>query len=307
MAPCFRPSTPAARGVCSRRVTSSTLGLASTPLLRWIISPLSFPRHPAFSLFAAPMRPLLFLLLALLACPRFALAAEPASAPPNILFAIADDWGRHAGAYGTRWMRTPHFDRVAREGLLFNRVYTPTAKCAPSRSAILTGRNPWQLEEAANHIPYFPAKFKVWPEALGRHGWFVGHTSKGWAPGVAHDAQGKPRQLTVRAFNARTAPAPTTGIGRNDYAANFADFLNAAPSGKPWAFWYGCIEPHRGYEFGTGVAKGGHRLDEIDRVPAYFPDTERVRHDLLDYAYEVEHFDRHLGRMLDELERRGLL
>ncbi len=245
--------------------------------------------------------------LLLNALAQIALAAEPAPRPPNILFAIADDWGRHAGAYGTRWMRTPHFDRVAREGVLFNRVYTPTAKCAPSRSAILTGRNPWQLEEAANHIPYFPAKFKVWPEALGEHGWFVGHTSKGWAPGVANDAQGKPRQLTGRAFNARTAPAPTTGIGRNDYAANFADFLAAAPADKPWAFWYGCIEPHRGYEFGSGVAKGGHRLDEIDRVPAYFPDTERVRHDLLDYAFEVEHFDRHLGRMLDELERRGLL
>ncbi len=236
-----------------------------------------------------------------------AFAAGPAARPPNILFAIADDWGRHAGAYGTRWMRTPHFDRVAREGVLFNRVYTPTAKCAPSRSAILTGRNPWQLEEAANHIPYFPAKFKVWPEALGEHGWFVGHTSKGWAPGVANDAQGKSRQLTGRAFNARTAPAPTTGISRNDYAANFADFLAAAPAGQPWAFWYGCIEPHRGYEFGSGVAKGGHRLEEIDRVPSYLPDTERVRNDLLDYSLEVEHFDRHLGRMLDELERRGLL
>ena len=65
--------------------------------------------------------------------------------PPNILFAIADDWGRHAGASGTKWVRTPHFDRVAREGLLFNNAYTPNAKCAPSRACMLTGRNPWQL------------------------------------------------------------------------------------------------------------------------------------------------------------------
>jgi arylsulfatase A-like enzyme len=235
-----------------------------------------------------------------------ALRAAPA-APPNILFAIADDWGAHAGAYGTKWVRTPHFDRVAREGILFRQAYTPNAKCAPSRACILTGRNSWQLKEAANHICYFPAEFKGWGEALAENGWFVGHTTKGWGPGVAKDAAGRPRQMTGRAFNDRKATPPTSGIGPADYAANFDDFLAAAPAGKPWAFWYGAIEPHRGYEFGSGVAKGGRRLDEIDRVPAFWPDNETVRNDLLDYAYEVEHFDRHLGRMLASLESRGLL
>ena len=74
---------------------------------------------------------------------------------PNILFAIADDWSYgHAGAYGCKWVSTPAFDRIAREGILFNRAYTPNAKCAPSRAIILTGRNSWQLEEAANHQNY---------------------------------------------------------------------------------------------------------------------------------------------------------
>ena len=51
---------------------------------------------------------------------------------PNILFAIADDWSfGHAGAYGCKWVKTPAFDRVAREGILFSRAYTPNAKCAP--------------------------------------------------------------------------------------------------------------------------------------------------------------------------------
>jgi N-sulfoglucosamine sulfohydrolase len=233
-------------------------------------------------------------------------AAENA-APPNILFAIADDWGRHAGAYGTRWVRTPAFDRVAREGLLFTRAYTPNAKCAPSRACILTGRNSWQLGAAANHIPYFPPGFKGWSEALGENGWFVGHTQKGWGPGVATNAAGKPRQMTGRAFNARKLQPAASGIGNNDYTANFADFLEAAPAGAPWCFWFGAIEPHRGYEFGSGVAKGGKQLRDIDRIPAYWPDNDTVRHDMLDYAFEVEHVDTHLGRMLAELERRGLL
>jgi len=94
---------------------------------------------------------------------------EPAH-PPNILFAIADDASfPHMGAYGTDWVDTPAFDQVAHEDLLFTRAYTPNAKCAPSRASILTGRNSWQLEAAANHWPYFPAAFKTYAEALGEN------------------------------------------------------------------------------------------------------------------------------------------
>ena len=228
--------------------------------------------------------------------------------PPNVLFAIADDWSYgHAGAYGTTWVRTPAFDRVARDGVLFTRAYTPNAKCAPSRAILLTGRHSWQLEEAANHVPFFPAKFKTWTEALGEHGYVTGMTGKGWGPGVANDAQGRPRQMTGRPFNRHKSQPPTPDISENDYAANFKDFLSTVPEGRPWSFWYGALEPHRGYTYGSGVSQGGRKLSDIDRVPGYWPDNERVRNDMLDYAYEVEHFDRHLGRMLDTLSDAGRL
>lgn len=226
---------------------------------------------------------------------------------PHILFAIADDWGPHAGAYGTRWVNTPAFDRVAREGLLFKNAYTPMAKCAPSRAIVLTGRHLWQNEEAGNHMAVFPPKLKSWPEVLMEKGWHMGITGKGWGPGIANDAAGKPRLITGKRFDRRKAEPPAQAIGNTDYAANFADFLDAAPKDAPWCFWYGSTEPHRGYEFRVGVNKGGKKLSDIDRVPAYWPDHETVRHDMLDYAYEVEHTDRHLGRMIAELERRGLL
>jgi arylsulfatase A-like enzyme len=227
---------------------------------------------------------------------------------PNVLFAIADDWSYgHAGAYGSRLVRTPAFDRVARDGVLLTRAFTPNAKCAPSRAIILTGRHSWQLEAGANHIPYFPARFKTWVEALRDHGYFAGVTAKGWGPGVARDENGQAREMAGKPFNQRTHQAQTTGIGANDYAANFEDFLDAAPKDRPWSFWYGALEPHRGYEFGSGAKKGGKQLSDIDRVPGFWPDTETVRHDLLDYSLEVEHFDRHLGGMLATLEKRGLL
>lgn len=232
----------------------------------------------------------------------------PQAKRPNILFAIADDWAYgYAGAYGNRFVKTPAFDRVAREGVLFTHAFTPNAKCAPSRAILLTGRNSWQLEEAANHIPYFPAKFKTWAEALRDNGYFTGLTAKGWAPGVANDVYGKAREMAGKPFNQRKLKPITTGIENNDYAANFEDFLNAAPQGQPWSFWYGALEPHRAYEYGSGVAKGGKRLSDIDRVPGFWPDNETVRNDMLDYALEIEHFDQHLVRMLAALETRGLL
>ena len=255
------------------------------------------------------MKRILFLSFLLAASPAGLRAADaPKPARPNILFAVADDWSYgHAGAYGCRWVRTPAMDRVARDGVLFTHAYTPDGKCAPSRSCILTGRNPWQLKAAANHVPYFPPEFKTFVEALGEHGYFTGMTQKGWAPGIAKDAEGKPRQMTGRPFNRRTAPPPTPEISNNDYAANFQDFLDAAPAGGPWCFWYGTVEPHRGYEYGSGAAKGGKKPTDIDRVPACWPDNATVRNDLLDYAFEVEHFDAHLGRMLALLEQRGAL
>ena len=100
------------------------------------------------------------------------LSESQAAERPNILFCIADDASYpHMGAYGCDWVKTPAFDRVARQGLLFTRAYTPNAKCAPSRACILTGRNSWQLKEACNHIPFFPAEFKSYVEALAEHGY----------------------------------------------------------------------------------------------------------------------------------------
>ncbi len=226
---------------------------------------------------------------------------------PNILFCISDDqsW-MHAGAYGCAWVKTPAFDRVAREGLLFQNAYTPNAKCAPSRACILTGRNTWQLEEACNHWPFFPAQFKSYAEVLTENGYHVGSTGKGWAPGIAKDKDGKPRQLTGEKYQGKTQKPPTKSISRNDYAGNFETFLEANDD-KPWCFWYGSTEPHRGYEYGTGVSVGGKSIDDIDEVPPFWPDNETIRNDLLDYALEIEHFDKHLGRMLQQLEASGQL
>ena len=248
-------------------------------------------------------------LVAISVVTTFDLAAViAADSRPNILVCIADDASYpHLSAYGCRWVQTPAFDRVAKEGLLFTRAYTPNAKCSPSRACLLTGRNSWQLEAAANHTCFFPAKIKTAWEALSEQGYFVGYTGKGWSPGDSGTVNGRPRQLTGPAFSGRRSEPGAAGMSATDYAANFDDFLAACPANKPFCFWYGGFEPHRSYEAGVGERLAGKKLDDIERVPGFWPDEEAVRRDMLDYAYEIEHFDRHLGRMLASLEAAGQL
>ena len=82
-------------------------------------------------------------------------SALVAADQPNILFIIADDASRDSfGAYGCQYVKTPGFDRIAREGVLFTQAYNCNPKCAPARACLLTGRYSWQLEEACNHNPF---------------------------------------------------------------------------------------------------------------------------------------------------------
>lgn len=236
-------------------------------------------------------------------------AKSSEQARPNILFVIADDMSfPHAGIYGCSWVKTPAFDQVASNGLLFNNAYTPNAKSAPSRASVLTGLYSWQLEEASNHIGVWPEnKFPTFCETLVKNGYYAGFTGKGWEPGDPGVKEGKKRLLTGIPYQKRRLVPPTKYISQTDYAGNFADFLVNKPQDKPWVFWYGGREPHRKYEYGTGSSIGGKNITEIDKVPDFWPDNHVVRNDMLDYAFEIEHFDSHLGRMIKMLEEKGEL
>ena len=224
---------------------------------------------------------------------------------PNILFVIADDWGfGHAGAYGAKWVNTPNFDRIAREGLLFNNCFTSNPKCSPCRATILTGRNTWQLKEAVNHQSIFPAEFPVYPSLLADAGYFTGHTGKGWGPGD-FKSTGWANNPAGPQFNELKLKPPTSGISPVDYAGNFGSFLEKRKKDQPFCFWLGGHEPHRKYEEGSGIRAGKKPADVT--LPGFYPDNRVIRSDYLDYAVEVEWFDEHLGRALKKLEEIGEL
>jgi len=81
----------------------------------------------------------LFLLMTMLnACVQ---KEKPGGKLPNIVFIMSDDHGYQAiSAYGDSLNHTPNIDRLAQEGMLFNRAFVNNSLCAPSRAAILTGK-----------------------------------------------------------------------------------------------------------------------------------------------------------------------
>ncbi len=204
---------------------------------------------------------------------------------PNILFAIADDWGwPHAGVYGDPVVKTPTFDRLASEGVLFHQAYVSSPSCTPSRGAILTGQWHWRLEGAGNLWSVFPDKFATYPEMLKRAGYEVGASGKAWGPGRTETAG---RQLAGKPHK------------------NFREFLKGRDKAKPFCYWLGTSDPHRPYKKGSGEASGMD-LAKI-KLPACFPDSLVVRGDVADYYFEVQRFDALVGDAMQALKEAGEL
>ncbi len=228
-------------------------------------------------------------------------ASEPANpSRPNILIAISDDqsWP-HASAYGSRMVRTPNFDRVAGEGVLFTQGFCASPGCSPSRAALLTGYNTWQLEHAGTHASYFDPKFRTYVDQLSDTGYTIGSTGKGWGPGDFR-ALGRPHNPAGPNIQGARSEGDERG-----YADAFRTFLDERPPNAPFCFWFGSVDPHRSYEKGSGLA-AGKSLEDAE-VPPFLPDVPEIRSDLLDYALEIERFDRDLGNILTILEEAGEL
>src|ERR1044072_3594178 len=62
-----------------------------------------------------------------------------ATSKPNVLLICVDDLKPLLGCYGNKQIKSPNIDRLAAQGLLFERAYCNQAVCAPSRNALLTG------------------------------------------------------------------------------------------------------------------------------------------------------------------------
>jgi len=235
----------------------------------------------------------------------FAVPSNAAPTRPNILFCISDDQSfAHTGANGESQVKTPAFDRIAREGIRFTHAFCDAPTCGPSRSAILTGQSIWRLEEAGNIHSTLPAKFTTYTQLLKEAGYAVGFTGKGWSPGRLEPG-GRTMNPAGAEYSKRRAQPAFKAMSNKDYTGNFIDFLGQVSKGQPFCFWLGTHEPHRGFERGIGKRSGKDPAQVT--VPPIFPDHPIVRSDLLDYFVEIEHFDKMVARAIQVLEKAGQL
>jgi len=90
---------------------------------------------------------------------------------PNILFIMTDDHAFQAiGAYGSTINKTPNIDRIANEGMRFDRSYVSNSICSPSRAVTLTGKLS-HLNSVTDNIDVFDNKQVTYPKLLQENGY----------------------------------------------------------------------------------------------------------------------------------------
>lgn len=236
---------------------------------------------------------------------------------PNILFIINDDQSYvHTSFAGSRFVKTPGFDRIASNGIYFTNCYAGSPGSAPSRSSLVTGRHHWQNEQAGQHASSWMKKYVPFVDLLAANGYYTGYTGKGVGPFQyarneadslwrKQNAAGKAYNQYKYQKNTSSDPRTAKGIGLIDYYENFRSFMQQRKDDQPFYFWYGSTEPHRAYEKGSWK-RNGKTTDQVD-LPGFLPDSEEIRGDMLDYAVEIEWADRHLCKMLNYLDSIGEL
>ena len=242
---------------------------------------------------------------------------------PNLLFIVADDQAEWAmGCSGHQEAKTPHMDRLAREGVRLTNCFTPTPVCSPSRVAILTSRfgtevgiYDWLNPDKEPQHGLDPNTI-AWPRILSAAGYRTGLIGK-WHLGLQEQFQ--PDKFGYQHFMGFLGGGATplnpeltvdgqkrkvNGFIVDLLADDALEFLRKDP-GRPFALSLHFREPHAPYApLPESEAKWSASVDPTVPNPD-FPklNISRVKQLTKDYLGSVAAIDRNLGRILDELDR----
>ncbi|MDB5274009.1 MAG: hypothetical protein JWO58_2376 [Chitinophagaceae bacterium] len=229
--------------------------------------------------------------------------SQNTSKTPNIVFILSDDHSASfLGIYGNPDLKTPNIDKLGKDGIVFTKAFTTAPQCVPSRAAIMTGRSQVEIGMTRFSAP-LPADIKAYPEYLRESGYYTGicgrtfHLDGNRLPqesGTVYDANG------LETFKNRVDYLKITQ-NLDEIQKQYTDFLDQAPKDKPFFIQVGFSDPHRIFD-----AREYEPDPQTIKLPSYFPDTKLLREDLAGYYGEVQRLDVSVGRVLDELKKRGL-
>ncbi len=246
--------------------------------------------------------------------------AAPRPSRPNLLFIVADSWrGQALPSAGDPNLVAPNLARLASEGVHCGRAYTSYPVCCPSRAAMLTGKFPHAAGVRRNHS-LLPLDQETMSAVLKKAGYRTGYIGKwhldgGENPGFVPPARRRGFDYWA-AYNVAhrhygsvyygDAPVPIQAEGfEPDYQTGLAvDFLRQASS-QPFFLYLSFVAPHA--PFTPPVRHATYNPAELrmrENVPKSVEQT--ARKDMAGYYGLCSAVDENVGRLLRELDDRGL-
>ncbi|MDF1860445.1 MAG: sulfatase [Verrucomicrobiales bacterium] len=204
---------------------------------------------------------------------------------PNFVFFITDDIGwNDLGCYGNTFVKTPHLDAMAEQGLRFTNAYLTISSCSPSRCSIISSRYPHNTGAPELHTSLPDDQFRF-PKALRDAGYYTVLSGKNHIAKLAE---------TFETISRGKGP------GKSD---DWVQLLKDRPKDKPFFAWFGSADAHRDWQ----IDDKNHVYDpERIEVPPFLFDGPKTRQDLADYYHEVSRTDTTMGELVAELKRQGI-
>ncbi|HSG68980.1 MAG TPA: sulfatase, partial [Planctomycetaceae bacterium] len=214
-----------------------------------------------------------------------------AAEPPNVLIVMADDCTYNdLPLYGGQNAKTPHIDRLAAQGLTFNRAYLSEAMCQPCRAELFTGKYPMRNGCAWNHSASHPETTSI-PQHLGKLGYRVG---------LAGKVHVKPDRAfpfeSVEGFEPNCVSNPT----RPHELEGVREFMTRDRR-QPFCLVVALVEPHVPWVMGDASQYPPQNI----KLPPNIADTPRTRQDFGRYLAEITYMDSQVGELLQTLNESG--
>lgn len=215
---------------------------------------------------------------------------------PNIVLIHWHDLGTWLGTYGVPHVSSPSVDRIAAEGVRFDRAFSTAPLCSPARAALMTGRYPHAVGMLG--LQHHGWEYRPDVETLPMHLRRLGYHSVN--VGMQHEARDPARLGYDEVIEARD---PATGWQRADTVVDHALAWLRAPERRrePFLAVVGFFEVHRPYPADL------YPPDDPVWVPPFLPDNAHTRQDLAAFQGAIRVADRAVGRLVEALRQEALL